>query len=75
MLIRSHEVKEEGYAIEHGGKCVTIFSAPNYCDSIGNKGAFIRINKELKLEYKQFDAVPHPPIRAMHYASPIMRQM
>ncbi|KAI8377514.1 Metallo-dependent phosphatase-like protein [Radiomyces spectabilis] len=30
MLIRSHEVKEEGYVIEHDGKCVTVFSAPNY---------------------------------------------
>lgn len=30
MLIRSHEVKENGYVIEHDGKCVTVFSAPNY---------------------------------------------
>ncbi|KAI8338341.1 Metallo-dependent phosphatase-like protein [Chlamydoabsidia padenii] len=30
MLIRSHEVKEDGYVIEHDGKCVTVFSAPNY---------------------------------------------
>ena len=30
MVIRSHEVKEGGYVIEHDGKCVTIFSAPNY---------------------------------------------
>ena len=32
LLIRSHEVKEEGYVVEHGGRCVTVFSAPNYCD-------------------------------------------
>ncbi len=29
-MIRSHVWQEEGYAIEHGGKCITIFSAPNY---------------------------------------------
>lgn len=30
MVIRSHEVKHQGYHIEHDGRCVTIFSAPNY---------------------------------------------
>jgi hypothetical protein len=37
LLIRSHEVKEEGYLVEHDGKCITVFSAPNYCDQMGNK--------------------------------------
>ncbi|RUP47895.1 Metallo-dependent phosphatase-like protein [Jimgerdemannia flammicorona] len=57
MLIRSHEVKENGYVIEHNGKCVTVFSAPNYCDTVGNKGALINISPDLKLEYKTFEAV------------------
>jgi len=30
LLVRSHEVKDEGYVEEHNGKCITIFSAPNY---------------------------------------------
>lgn len=30
MVIRSHEVKQQGYQVEHNGRCVTIFSAPNY---------------------------------------------
>lgn len=29
-LIRSHVWQQDGYAIEHNGKCITIFSAPNY---------------------------------------------
>lgn len=37
LLVRSHEVKEEGYEVAHDGYCVTIFSAPNYCDQMGNK--------------------------------------
>lgn len=42
LLVRSHEVKEEGYAVEHDGYCITVFSAPNYVDQMGNLGAFIR---------------------------------
>jgi len=42
-----------------------VFSAPNYCDSTHNKGAFINIESDYKLQYKQFDAVPHPDIKPM----------
>ncbi|KAG1053454.1 hypothetical protein G6F43_004473 [Rhizopus delemar] len=69
MIIRSHEVKEEGYVIEHDGKCVTVFSAPNYCDTVGNKGALINITPDMKLDYVTFTAVPHPSVKPMQYAS------
>ena len=29
-IIRSHEVKDNGYEVNHNGKCITVFSAPNY---------------------------------------------
>ncbi|POM79022.1 Serine/threonine-protein phosphatase 5 [Phytophthora palmivora] len=68
LLVRSHEVKDEGYLVEHDGKCITVFSAPNYCDQMGNKGAFIRFEKDMQPRFTQFVAVEHPPIRPMAYA-------
>lgn len=86
-VIRSHEVRMEGYEVEHDGRCITgmqrhptledtfltlmsVFSAPKYCDSTENKGAYINIGPELKLEFHKFDAVPHPDIKPMVYLSP-----
>ncbi|WRT65305.1 uncharacterized protein IL334_002248 [Kwoniella shivajii] len=68
-VIRSHEVRADGYAIEHDGLCITVFSCPNYCDSTGNKAAYIRVQANGSLSYHQFDAVPHPPIKPMAYSS------
>mmetsp|Transcript_84 Transcript_84/g.221 ORF Transcript_84/g.221 Transcript_84/m.221 type:complete len:517 (-) Transcript_84:177-1727(-) len=69
LLVRSHEVKEEGYLIEHGGKTITVFSAPNYCDTMGNKGAFIHFDKTLKPKFTQFLSVPHPDVKPMAYST------
>merc|ERR1719353_1275548 len=73
MVVRSHEMKEKGYEVEHGGKLVTIFSAPNYCDQMGNQGAYIRFKSDVKCDltphYTSFAHVPHPGVRAMQYAN------
>lgn len=59
-------MKDAGYEVEAGGKLITVFSAPNYCDQMGNKGALLRFDSDLEYVVKQFDAVPHPAhIRAM----------
>ena len=84
-IIRSHEVKQEGFEIDHDGRCnldylkcigITIFSAPNYCDSVGNKGAVIHITPDLEMEFIKFEAAPHPShIKPMQYASSLYSQM
>lgn len=58
------------------GLLLQVFSAPNYVDTSGNKGAYINIGPEYKLQHNTFDAVEHPPIKAMAYAqSPLMSMM
>jgi len=70
LVVRSHEVKDEGYEEDHDGKLITVFSAPNYCDQMGNKGAFIRFTAPgLKPEFTKFNAVWHPNVRPMQYAN------
>ncbi|XQJ26342.1 serine/threonine protein phosphatase type 5, putative [Leishmania guyanensis] len=69
LVVRSHEVKEEGYEVSHNGKCITVFSAPNYCDQMGNKGAFIRFTGgSMQPQYTTFPHVAHPGKRPMQYA-------
>ncbi|KNA09872.1 hypothetical protein SOVF_149590 isoform B [Spinacia oleracea] len=74
LLVRSHEVKDEGYEIDHDGKLITVFSAPNYCDQMGNKGALIRFEApELKPNIVTFSAVSHPDVKPMAYANNFLR--
>ncbi len=74
LLVRSHEVKMEGYEVEADGKVITIFSAPNYCDQMGNKGAIIRFTGKDKLEpeFVKFENSPHPDIPIRKYMMPFM---
>ncbi|KEG12156.1 serine/threonine protein phosphatase type 5 [Trypanosoma grayi] len=70
LVVRSHEVKDEGYEVAHDGKCITVFSAPNYCDQMGNKGAYIRFTGGvMKPNIIVFSHVPHPGKRPMYYSS------
>ncbi|CAF0958795.1 unnamed protein product [Adineta steineri] len=69
-VVRSHEVKQEGYELAHNDKCITIFSAPNYCDTMGNKGAFITITGDnVTPKFTSYTAVSHPAVRPMMYAN------
>ncbi|KAF8428683.1 Metallo-dependent phosphatase-like protein [Tirmania nivea] len=75
-IIRSHEVRMDGYEVEHNGRCITVFSAPNYVDTSKNQGAFINVDENYELQHNQFKEVPHPDIKPMAYASsPLMSMM
>jgi serine/threonine-protein phosphatase 5 len=63
-------MKDDGYEVEADGRLITIFSAPNYCDQMGNRGAFIRLKPDMKPEIVPFEAAEHPAdVRPMMYAS------
>jgi serine/threonine-protein phosphatase 5 len=71
ILIRSHEMKPNGYEEEADGRVITIFSAPNYCDQVGNKGAWINFKTDLVPNFQSFVAVPHPNVPPMAYSGGI----
>ncbi|CAO1639015.1 unnamed protein product [Sympodiomycopsis kandeliae] len=66
-ILRSHEMRQEGYTEEHDGLCVTLFSAPSYCGVGDNKGAFARIDSKGTMRYTKYQAVPPQGVKPMAY--------
>ncbi|EUD65899.1 protein phosphatase [Plasmodium inui San Antonio 1] len=56
ILIRSHQVPKtlKGIESHHEGKCITLFSASNYCNKINNLGAAIVFNQDLTFEVQEY---------------------
>lgn len=48
LVCRAHQMVSEGFKFFGGNKLVTVFSAPNYCGSMGNNGAVMVINSNLE---------------------------
>ncbi|GAA5917451.1 hypothetical protein JCM6882_006473 [Rhodosporidiobolus microsporus] len=67
-VIRSHEVRQGGYSVEHDGLLITVFSAPNYVDQVGNLAAFVTLDETGEMSFTTFSEQPHPPIKPMAYA-------
>lgn len=65
-LIRAHEAQYEGFKAyvwqnRDFPQVITLFSAPNYCGTYGNKGAIIKMhNNEMKVI--QYNFTPKPDI-------------
>ena len=64
-VVRAHEVENEGFK-EHyffvrspTPLCITVFSAPNYCDMYGNNAAVMDITPKT-YRYLQYSAHQHP---------------
>jgi protein phosphatase len=63
FIVRSHQLPEDGrgFAKQHEGRCVTIFSASNYCGNAGNYGAVMVLASEHFPKYEIYE----------HYAAPL----
>ena len=47
LIVRGHQIMEDGYEFFADMKLLTIFSAPNYCNEFDNDGAMLVINEDL----------------------------
>lgn len=62
LLCRAHQVVQEGYEFFANKKCVTVFSAPNYCDMFDNCGAIMVVDENLKCSFKIIKCKQKPPL-------------
>mmetsp|Transcript_21684 Transcript_21684/g.47215 ORF Transcript_21684/g.47215 Transcript_21684/m.47215 type:complete len:343 (+) Transcript_21684:118-1146(+) len=52
LIVRAHQVVEDGYEFFADRKLVTIFSAPNYCGEFDNAAAILNIDHELQCSFQ-----------------------
>jgi len=52
LIVRAHQVVEDGFQFFDGRKLVTIFSAPNYCGEFDNCGATMIVDRHLKCRFR-----------------------
>ena len=52
LIVRAHQVVEDGYEFFADRKLVTVFSAPNYCDEFDNSAAIMSVDAELLCSFQ-----------------------
>ena len=55
LIVRGHQVVEDGYEFFGGRQLITIFTAPRYCGEFDNKGGVLSLSKELVCKVHIFD--------------------
>jgi len=52
LIVRAHQVVEDGYEFFAKRKLVTVFSAPNYCGEFDNAGAMMSVDAALMCSFQ-----------------------
>lgn len=64
MILRAHQVVQDGYEVATGRQLITIFSAPNYAGQFNNAAAVACIDKDLEVrsahKFHPFRLTPLP---------------
>jgi len=60
LIVRAHQVVEDGYEFFAKRQLVTVFSAPNYCGEFDNAGAMMSVDETLMCS---FQILRPPPSR------------
>ena len=67
LIVRAHQVVEDGYQFFAGRRLVTLFSAPNYCGEFDNAGGMITVDENLMCSFQ----ILKPSARSARYARQI----
>jgi len=51
LIVRAHQVVEDGYEFFADRRLVTVFSAPNYCGTFDNLAAVLIVDQSLKCQF------------------------
>ncbi|CAK5075139.1 unnamed protein product [Meloidogyne enterolobii] len=54
LIVRAHQVVQDGYEINPTQRLITVFSAPNYCGEFDNAGAVMYVDQRLGCSFVQF---------------------
>jgi serine/threonine-protein phosphatase PP1 catalytic subunit len=57
LIVRAHQVVEDGYEFFGNRQLITLFSAPNYCGEFDNAGALLSLSDDLLCSFKCLQGV------------------
>lgn len=66
LIVRAHEVVEEGYQFMFQRQLMTVFTAPSYMGEFDNAGAVLKIDKDLRCKLSVLKAMDKPKSSLVH---------